>query len=89
MGAKSETGNLLGIVKVRNSGLCTVTTVGGRFGTTPVVVMMATTPTTSAWKPKLDTSTHRICGPKKRWKVEKPRAPSAKKTMATSDFDQE
>lgn len=87
--AKSEPGNALGMVNVRNSESFWVTTTGGSLGMTEAVVMMATIAMRSVWMAKDEIKTKRFCGPKTRWKVEKKRAPSAKHTIAASDFAQE
>lgn len=87
--AKSDPGNALGMVNVRNSESFRVTTTGGSLGMTAAVVMMATIAMRSVWMAKEETRTQRFWGPKNRWKAEKDRAPSAKHTIAASDFAHE
>lgn len=87
--AKSDPGKALGMVKVRNSESLRVTTTGGWLGMTGIVVTMATIAMRRACMAKDEINTHRFCGPKNRWKVEKKSAPKAKHTIAARDLAQE
>lgn len=89
MAAKSDPGKVLGIVNVRNLESFWVTTTGGWFGMTGIVVIIATMAMRRAWMAKDEIKTHRFCGPRTRWNVEKNSAPRAKQTIATRDFAHE
>lgn len=60
MAAKSDPGKVLGMVNFRNSEPFSVTTRGGSFGMTGIVVIMATTAMRHAWIAKDETNTHRF-----------------------------